>query len=50
MAELRARFDAKINEHQLSKTYELERRRSQRTIVDMQNKVDCFCFGIRMSV
>ena len=50
MAELRARFDAKINEHQLSKTHELERRRSQRTISDMQNKVDCFCFGTRMRV
>lgn len=47
MAELRARFDAKINEHHLSKTHEIERKRSQRTITDMQNKVFSFvdvCF------
>jgi Skp family chaperone for outer membrane proteins len=42
MAELRARLDAKINEHHLSKTHELERKRSQRIITDMQYKVDCF--------
>jgi len=46
MAELRARFDAKINEHHLSKTHELERKRSQRTITDMQYKVESFSIGI----
>ena len=46
MAELRARFDAKINEHHLSKTHELERKRSQRTITDMQYKVESFLLAL----
>jgi len=41
--ELRVRLDARINEHHLSKTHELEIKRLKRIITDMQNKVCLFC-------
>ncbi len=38
-AELRARFRAGVNEHHLSKTHEMERKKAQRMMTDLQNKV-----------